>query len=195
MICAYGPYSASATGGNGWARDFLAGVLTVPATPFFKNIGNRPLQYANTILASISVVLVSAVYIIYIKGPKMRKTSPFAQDLATTETTDPLGHRHISALTPAREHVGGTHGHGHGEGPGIVMDRIQRPPNPQIVVTEAVDSRPTTRERHEEGHQSQFTDNVDIADEEIDCRTGLSGETEVEETDERNRWHGTGSHI
>ncbi len=35
MICAYGPFSASATGGNGWARDFLAGVLTVPATPFF----------------------------------------------------------------------------------------------------------------------------------------------------------------
>lgn len=37
MICAYGPYSASATGGNGWARDFLAGVLTVPATPFFSS--------------------------------------------------------------------------------------------------------------------------------------------------------------
>lgn len=35
MICAYGPYSASATGGNGWSRDFLAGVLTLPATPFF----------------------------------------------------------------------------------------------------------------------------------------------------------------
>lgn len=35
MVCAYGPYSASATGGNGWARDFLAGVLTVPAVPFF----------------------------------------------------------------------------------------------------------------------------------------------------------------
>lgn len=37
MICAYGPYSASATGGNGFARDFLAGVLTVPATPFYKS--------------------------------------------------------------------------------------------------------------------------------------------------------------
>lgn len=37
MICAYGPYSASATGGNGWARDFLAGVLTIPATPFFES--------------------------------------------------------------------------------------------------------------------------------------------------------------
>ena len=35
MVCAYGPYSASATGGNGWARDVLAGVLTVPANPFF----------------------------------------------------------------------------------------------------------------------------------------------------------------
>ena len=37
MICAYGPYSASATGGNGWSRDFLAGVLTLPATPFFNS--------------------------------------------------------------------------------------------------------------------------------------------------------------
>jgi MFS family permease len=37
MICAYGPYSASATGGNGWSRDFLAGVLTIPATPFFNS--------------------------------------------------------------------------------------------------------------------------------------------------------------
>jgi hypothetical protein len=35
MICAYGPYSASACGGNGWARDFLAGVMTIPATPFY----------------------------------------------------------------------------------------------------------------------------------------------------------------
>ena len=38
MICAYGPYSASATGGNGWARDLLAGVLTVPATPFYDSM-------------------------------------------------------------------------------------------------------------------------------------------------------------
>ena len=37
MVCAYGPYSASATGGNGWSRDILAGALTVPATPFFQS--------------------------------------------------------------------------------------------------------------------------------------------------------------
>jgi len=77
-----GPYSASATGGNGWARDFLAGVLTVPATPFFSNIGSNPLAYATTILACISVLLVAAVYVIYWKGETLRRRSPFAQQLS-----------------------------------------------------------------------------------------------------------------
>ncbi|KAG8666549.1 hypothetical protein FPOAC2_11664 [Fusarium poae] len=85
MICAYGPYSASATGGNGWARDFLAGVLTLPAIPFFSNIGassGKNLEYASTILFCISFVLVVAVYVIYWKGPALRARSPFAQRLA-----------------------------------------------------------------------------------------------------------------
>ena len=82
MICAYGPYSASATGGNGWSRDFLAGVLTIPATPFFTNIGGKKhLQIASTILFAISFVLVIAVYVIYWYGPVLRKRSPFAQQL------------------------------------------------------------------------------------------------------------------
>ncbi|EME80493.1 uncharacterized protein MYCFIDRAFT_50007 [Pseudocercospora fijiensis CIRAD86] len=85
MICAYGPYSASATGGNGWSRDFLAGILTVPATPFFSNIGassGNNLEYACTILFCISAILVAAVYVIYWKGPTLRARSPFAQQLA-----------------------------------------------------------------------------------------------------------------
>lgn len=82
MICAYGPYSASATGGNGWSRDFLAGVLTIPATPFFTNIGGKKhLQIASTILFAISFVLVLAVYAIYWYGPTLRARSPFAQQL------------------------------------------------------------------------------------------------------------------
>lgn len=82
MICAYGPYSASATGGNGWSRDFLAGVLTIPATPFFTNIGGKQhLQIASTILFAIAFVLVMAVYAIYWYGPTLRKRSPFAQQL------------------------------------------------------------------------------------------------------------------
>lgn len=89
MICAYGPYSASATGGNGWSRDFLAGVLTLPATPFFTNIGGKQhLQIASTILFCISFVLVIAVYVIYWYGPVLRKRSPFAQQLHAARQED-----------------------------------------------------------------------------------------------------------
>jgi hypothetical protein len=90
MLKAYGAYSASATGGNGWARDFLAGVLTVPATPFYTNIGAEKglnLPYASTILFCISFLLIVAVYIIYWKGPVLRRNSPFAQSLANGEET------------------------------------------------------------------------------------------------------------
>ncbi|KXJ94903.1 major facilitator superfamily domain-containing protein [Microdochium bolleyi] len=85
MIASYTVYSASATGGNGWARDVLAGILTVPATPFYTNIGAEKglnLEYASTILFCISFVLVIAVYVIYWKGPELRRKSPFAQSLA-----------------------------------------------------------------------------------------------------------------
>lgn len=33
MIASYGPYSASATGGNALARDFLAGVAAMYSVP------------------------------------------------------------------------------------------------------------------------------------------------------------------
>ena len=84
MISAYGPYSASATGGNGFSRDFLAGVLTLPATPFFENIGGkRHLNYALTILACIAVLVTIPVYVFYFKGEWFRKRSPFAESLHT----------------------------------------------------------------------------------------------------------------
>jgi len=100
MITAYGPYSASATGGNGWSRDFLAGVLTLPATPFFTNIGGKQhLQDASTILFCISFVLVIAVYVIYWKGPALRARSPFAQQLQSAK--DNNGGRRASFIPGA----------------------------------------------------------------------------------------------
>jgi len=97
MICAYGPYSASATGGNGWARDFLAGVLTLPATPFYQNIGGENhLAYASTILFCIALLLVVSVYVIYWKGPVLRKRSPFAQQLSAAR--EETGGRRVSNL-------------------------------------------------------------------------------------------------
>ncbi|KAM0483798.1 hypothetical protein ACHAPX_002297 [Trichoderma viride] len=119
MICAYGPYSASATGGNGWSRDFLAGVLTIPATPFFTNIGassGKNLEYASTILFCIAFILVLAVYVIYWKGPALRKRSPFAQRLADARaenanegrrgsaSIDPMRRTSTSSGTAARPH-------------------------------------------------------------------------------------------
>ncbi|KAH9827367.1 major facilitator superfamily transporter [Teratosphaeria destructans] len=113
MICAYGPYSASATGGNGWSRDFLAGVLTVPATPFFSNIGKpHNLEYACTILFCIAFILVIAVYVIYWKGPVLRKRSPFAQQLADAKAED--GGRRPSVI-----HTGSTSGQGGHGRPGV----------------------------------------------------------------------------
>ncbi|KAF2729593.1 multidrug transporter [Polyplosphaeria fusca] len=100
MICAYGPYSASATGGNGWSRDFLAGVLTLPATPFYQNIpspdNKNHLAYASTILFCIAALLVVAVYVIYWKGPVLRKRSPFAQKLHAARSD--TGGRRVSTL-------------------------------------------------------------------------------------------------
>lgn len=43
---------------------------------------SRSLAYASTILACISFVLVIAVYVIYWKGPVLRRRSPFAQQLS-----------------------------------------------------------------------------------------------------------------
>jgi hypothetical protein len=88
MVAAYGPYSASATGGNGFARDFLAGVLTWFASPYYEAFhGKFALQIANTILAGISFILVLATFIIYFKGPSMRRRSPFAQSLLSLTTS------------------------------------------------------------------------------------------------------------
>lgn len=83
MVAAYGPYSASATGGNGFARDFLAGISSMYATPMYQNIGKkRHLQYASTILGCIAFVVALPIYVFYWKGPVIRERSKFAQTLA-----------------------------------------------------------------------------------------------------------------
>ncbi|KAI0538989.1 major facilitator superfamily domain-containing protein [Xylaria digitata] len=68
MICAYGPYSASATGGNGLARDILAGALTPAAIPFYTSISGGSLQWASTILAGASALVVGFVWAVIVAG-------------------------------------------------------------------------------------------------------------------------------
>ena len=83
MVAAYGPYSASATGGNAFARDLLAGISAMYATPMYSNIGNKwHVEYASTVLACLSCLVVIPIYVFYWKGPQVRDRSKFAQSLA-----------------------------------------------------------------------------------------------------------------
>ncbi|KAJ5124877.1 uncharacterized protein N7515_008702 [Penicillium bovifimosum] len=83
MIASYGVYSASATGGSAFARNLLAGISAMYATPMYKNIGDKwHVQYASTILACLSCLVVTPIYIFYWKGPQLRAKSKFAQTLA-----------------------------------------------------------------------------------------------------------------
>ncbi|KAK7744438.1 hypothetical protein SLS62_010163 [Diatrype stigma] len=88
MLRAYGPYAASATGGNGWARDFLAGVLTPCAVPMYHDLGTFK---ATIILFAISCALTVGVYFTYYYGPILRERSKFAQTLAEEEKRTPDG--------------------------------------------------------------------------------------------------------
>ncbi|KAJ9615719.1 hypothetical protein H2200_001796 [Cladophialophora chaetospira] len=82
MIAAYGPYAASATGGNDLARDFLAGVAALYSSPFYENIGEKyTLEYPSTILACLSILVIIPVYIFYWKGEWFRDRSKFAKEL------------------------------------------------------------------------------------------------------------------
>ncbi|GEQ69695.1 hypothetical protein JCM33374_g3369 [Metschnikowia sp. JCM 33374] len=88
MVAAYGPYSASATGGNGFARDFLAGIATMYATPMYKNIGKKHhLQWASTLLGCLALLVMLPIYVFYWKGPAIRAKSKFAQVLAADKRT------------------------------------------------------------------------------------------------------------
>jgi MFS family permease len=84
MIASYGPYSASATGGNGFSRDFLAGIAAMYATPMYEHIGNKyKLEWPTTILGFLAILVTIPIYVFYWKGPAIRERSKFAQVLAS----------------------------------------------------------------------------------------------------------------
>jgi MFS family permease len=102
MVAAYGPYSASATGGNGFARDFLAGVATMYSTPMYQNIGTKyHLQWASTILGCVGFLVLIPIYVFYWKGPAIRAKSKFAQQLAADRERNTESRR-ASQMEPRR---------------------------------------------------------------------------------------------
>lgn len=79
MVAAYGPYAASATGGNGFARDLLAGMCTLYVEPMYTTMG---ILNSFLILFGLGLLFCIPVYVFYFKGVAIRKHSKFASRLA-----------------------------------------------------------------------------------------------------------------
>lgn len=78
MVASYGEYSASATGGNGFARDFLAGMCALYTKHMYKKLGNRNSQL---VLFGLALAFCVPVYVFYKRGPQIRERSKFAKAL------------------------------------------------------------------------------------------------------------------
>jgi MFS family permease len=79
MVAAYGgKYAASATGGNGFARDFLAGLCAFYTGPMYKKMG---IQNATLLLFAVSVLVCIPVYVFYWKGAQIRASSKWAEEI------------------------------------------------------------------------------------------------------------------
>lgn len=91
MVAAYGFYAASATGGNGFARDFLAGVLTPAGRVWIEKTGP---QVMCGILAAVSFVFCILCVLVRVYGPLLRRRSKYTVKEAnpTGEVQDPSGH-------------------------------------------------------------------------------------------------------
>jgi hypothetical protein len=109
MVAAYGPFSASATGGNALARDVLAGLAAFYSVPcrlsslssFLSSPANgecppvfhhfdapNTFTYPSTILACIAIFVTIPIYIFYYKGPSIRARSHFAQEIESHRQAD-----------------------------------------------------------------------------------------------------------
>ncbi|KAJ0123268.1 mfs multidrug [Diaporthe amygdali] len=86
MVAAYGFYAASATGGNGFARDFLAGALTPAGGPWVKKMGPQKMC---GILAGISALFCAICIAVRIYGAWLRRRSKYTvQEVDTVVQMD-----------------------------------------------------------------------------------------------------------
>jgi hypothetical protein len=77
MVAAYGIWSASATGGNGFARDFLAGMAALVTRPMYMKLG---VFWSTILLGGISALLIIPVYWFRWKGHEFRARSAYNDD-------------------------------------------------------------------------------------------------------------------
>ncbi|CAI6336829.1 unnamed protein product [Periconia digitata] len=79
MVASYGgKYAASATGGNGFSRDLLAGLCAIYTGPMYKRLGT---QNSTFLLFGVSVLVCIPVYVFYWYGPTIRERSKMAEKI------------------------------------------------------------------------------------------------------------------
>jgi hypothetical protein len=79
MVAAYGgKYSASATGGNGFMRDVLAGICSFYTGPMYKNLGVRNSTW---VLFGVSALVCIPVFFIHKYGIAIRAKSKYAEKI------------------------------------------------------------------------------------------------------------------
>ncbi|EON67200.1 hypothetical protein W97_06453 [Coniosporium apollinis CBS 100218] len=84
MVAAYGPYASSATGGNGFCRDLLAGIAILYAVPLFTEVGEgsgKEFLWASLILGFLAICVIAPIYVFYFNGEKIRANSRMAKKL------------------------------------------------------------------------------------------------------------------
>lgn len=97
LVAAYGTFAASATGGNGFCRDFLAGLAALYTVPMYENIApgsDWQTVWPTFMLAAIGAVLVVCFYLVFMFGAKLRARSKYASNLERIreqETADAQG--------------------------------------------------------------------------------------------------------
>lgn len=93
MVAAYGgKYSASATGGNGFSRDVLAGLCSFYTGPMYRRLG---VTNATWVLFALSVVVCIPVYVIYKKGPQIRARSKYAKEIGDERRANTATRRNV----------------------------------------------------------------------------------------------------
>ncbi|RAR08906.1 MFS general substrate transporter [Stemphylium lycopersici] len=90
MVATYGPYSASATGGNGFMRDVLAGMCPLYTGPMYKTLS---IWNSCLVLFGLGAIFCIPVYVFNSKGPQIRENSKFARklEMKKDETLRPEG--------------------------------------------------------------------------------------------------------
>lgn len=70
-----------------------SGISAMFAGPFYQHFETYTLEYPSTILGCIGVCVAAPVFFLYKYGPKIRKSSRFAQVLAAERETTAVKHQ------------------------------------------------------------------------------------------------------